>query len=51
MPAYEQTSLSVRSYYESQKAAAELLEREQREAETRRLQEQRRKELIIKTYL
>lgn len=51
MPAYEQTSLSVRSYYEKQKAAAELVEREQREAEARRQLELRRKALTIRTYL
>ncbi len=51
MPAYEQTSLSARSYCERQKAAAELVERERQEAEQRQRLEQRRKELIIKTYL
>lgn len=35
-PAYEQTSLSARSYCEGQKAAAELLEKEQRSTEKRR---------------
>ncbi len=51
MPAYEQTSLSVRSYYERQKAAEELVEREQQEAERRQVLDLRRKMLIIKTYL
>jgi uncharacterized protein len=35
-PAYEQTSLSARSYCEGQKATAELLEKKQRLAEKRR---------------
>ncbi len=51
MPAYEQTSLSARSYCERQKAAAELVERERLEAEARERQAERRKALTIRTFL
>ncbi len=51
MPAYDQTSLAARSYYESQKAAAELVEREKREAEKREQLLRLRKKLIARTSL
>lgn len=50
-PAYEQTSLSARSYCEAQKDATDLIDREQRETEEREKLALRRKQYIVRTYL
>lgn len=50
-PAYEQTSLSARSYCEGQKVVAELEERDRKAEEKQQQLLQRRKRQLIRTYL